>query len=111
MNDGALLAAVFARSERMVGRRVADEFLLVPLAGRGADVDSMYNLNRVGAFIWERLDAQADGRTVVAALVERFDVGSERAAADYCAFMRLLESVHAVRRISSPGGDRPASRA
>lgn len=111
MSDEALLELVFARAERMVGRRIADEFLLVPLAGRGADVDSMYNLNRVGAFIWERLDARTDGHAVVAALAEHFDVERERAAADYCAFVQQLESVHAVTRVTPGDGGEPAARA
>ncbi len=94
----AELEAVFERSPRVVGRRIADEFLLVPLAGRGADVDALYNLNRVGAFIWERLDGRADGHALVDALVERFEVAAEQAAADYVAFVTQLESVRAVRR-------------
>lgn len=107
-DDGAaVLDAVFVRSDRMVGRRIADEFLLVPLMGRGADVDSMYNLNRVGSFIWERLDGRTDGHGVVAELARRFEVDLERAGADYARFVVQLESVHAVRRVSSAaGGDR-----
>jgi Coenzyme PQQ synthesis protein D (PqqD) len=99
MSDAPTLDAVFLPSERIVGRRIVDEFLLVPLAGRGADVDALYNLNRVGAFIWERLDGRRDGRAVVQALVERFDVERERAVADYRAFVAQLEALHAVRRV------------
>ncbi len=102
----AELEAVFERSDRVVGRRIVDEFLLVPLAGRGADVDALYNLNRVGAFIWERLDGRSDGRALVGALVERFEVTAEQAAADYVAFVTQLESVHAVRR-ARPREDNP----
>ena len=29
----------WARSERMAGRRIGDEYVLMPLAGRGADLD------------------------------------------------------------------------
>lgn len=106
MSDASpdLLEAVFARSERIVGRRIADEYLLVPLAGRGADVDALLNLNKVGAFIWERLDGRSDGRAVVADLTRRFEVEEARAAADYCAFVAQLEGLRAVRRV---GGEAP----
>ncbi len=100
MSDAVTLGAVFARSERVVGRRIVDEFLLVPLAGRGADVDALYNLNSVGAFIWERLDGGRDGHALVQALVERFAVDGLRAATDYCGFVAQLEALHAVRRVS-----------
>lgn len=92
------LDAVYARSERMVGRRIADEFILVPLAGRGADIDALYNLNRVGAFIWERLDGSTTGSELIQALVESFEVDADDATRDYRAFIAQLESIQAVSR-------------
>jgi Coenzyme PQQ synthesis protein D (PqqD) len=91
------LADVFARSERMVGRRIAEEYVLVPIVSRGTDLDAIFNLNRVGAFIWERLDGSASGEEIVRALVEEFDVDSARAVDDYRAFMAQLLSIDAVR--------------
>ena len=90
------LDEVFVRSERMVGRRIADEYVLVPIAGRGADVDGIYNLNRLGAFIWERLDGRNDGAAIVEAIVARFDVDAECAARDYRDFVARLRSVRAI---------------
>jgi hypothetical protein len=95
------LATVFARSDRMVGRQVADEFILVPLVGKGADVDSILNLNRVGTFIWEALDGVRDGDAIVDALVARFEVDRERAALDYLDFVAKLLSLHALHEASS----------
>jgi hypothetical protein len=92
------LDASYLRSERMVGRRIADEFVLVPLAGRGADLDAVYNLNRVGAFIWERLDGRTTGRAIVAEMAVRFAVDHERAARDYREFLEKLESIQAVSK-------------
>jgi hypothetical protein len=100
MNDPSL-THVFARSHRMVGRQVADEFILVPLVGKGADVDSILNLNRVGTFIWENLDGVRDGAALVAKLVERFDVEPARAAEDYLGFVAKLASVHALREVAA----------
>lgn len=102
----ATLALVFARSPRMVGRRIADEFVLVPLAGRGTEIDALYNLNRVGTFIWEQLDGRRDGHALVRALVERFDVETARACADYAAFVAQLESIQAITRSDAPSGAR-----
>ena len=55
------LSDAFTRSDRMVGRRVADEYILVPIVGHGAELDGIYNLSRVGAFIWELLDGRHSG--------------------------------------------------
>jgi hypothetical protein len=93
------LGDVFERSERIVGRRLADEYILVPLVSRGADVDSIFNLNRVGALIWERLDGRTSGEAVVEAIIERFEVDAKRAASDYAEFIEKLVAIEAVRRV------------
>jgi hypothetical protein len=99
------LEAIFARSEGMVGRRVADQFLLVPIVSRGADVDCLYNLNVVGTFIWEHLDGRTRGIEIVDALVERFEVERRRAEEDYRGFLASLLGISAIREASGPGPD------
>jgi len=95
------LDEAWARSERMVSRRIGDEFVLVPLAGRGADLDSILNLNRVAAFVWEQLDGTRTGSAVVDAVVERFDVERERAEADT---LELLDTLLELKAIVPAGG-------
>lgn len=97
------LDAVYARSDRIVARRIADEFLLVPLVGRGASLDAIFSLNRTGAFIWERLDGIASGHDLVSAIVDRFDVSVEQASADYRDFAASLLAVGAIA-LRSPSG-------
>lgn len=94
-----LLRTVLERSDRMVGRQIAGEYILVPLVGHGAELDAIFNLNAVGAFIWEQVDGKRDGHAIVAALVAAFDVTRERAASDYVRFVEQLESVGAVRSL------------
>ena len=90
------LGEAWARSERMVGRRIGDEYVLVPLAGRGADLDSILNLNHVAAFVWEQLDGERRGSDVVEAVLERFDVERPRAEQDYLELIDTLVEVGAV---------------
>jgi hypothetical protein len=73
------LEAAFSRAEQVVGRRIGDAYVLVPLAGRGADLDSVLNLNPVAAFVWEQLDGARTGNAIVQAVVERFEVERARA--------------------------------
>lgn len=87
---------VFVRSERMVGRRIAQEYVLVPILGRGADADGIFNLNRLGAFIWEQMDGRADGRAIVERITETFEVDAGRASSDYLAFVSQLVSIEAL---------------
>jgi methyltransferase-like protein len=87
----------------MVGRRIGDEYVLVPLAGRGADLDSILNLNRVAAFVWEQLDGKRTGAAVVDAVVERFEVERERAEKDTIELLDTLLELAAIVP-ASPGG-------
>lgn len=93
------LDAVYARSERMVGRRIAGEYVLVPLAGKGADLDAILNLNATGAFIWERLDGRRTGAEIVAAMLERFEVTRDEAERDFLGFMASLRESRAVAKV------------
>jgi len=80
----------------MVGRRIADEYILVPIVGHGAQLDGIFNLNRVATFIWERLDGRSSGEMIVEALVRHFDVEPPRAAQDYQEFVQKLLAITAV---------------
>ena len=90
-----LLKFAFVRSDRMVGRRIAGEYVLVPIMGSGAEVDSIFTLNKVGAFIWENFDGRRTGDEVVEALGRKFDVQADQAERDYCDFVRKLQSIRA----------------
>ncbi len=97
------LEETWARSANMVGRRIGDEYVLVPLAGRGADLDSILNLNRVAAFVWEQVDGTRTGAALVAAVVARFDVEPERAERDTLELLDTLLELKAILPMS-PGG-------
>ncbi len=95
------LEAIYSPAPRVVGRRIAEEYVLVPLAGCGADLDSILSLNRTGAFIWEQLDGRRDGRAIVDALLARFDTDRTSAERDYREFLAKIESVRTISEISA----------
>lgn len=95
---GVSLADRFGRAEDVVGRDIAGEYILVRVVRSAADLDSIYHLNRVGAFVWERLDGCTRGEEIVRGLTERFEVDDVRAANDYRFFLAQLESVRVVTR-------------
>lgn len=97
------LDEAYARSDRVVARRVSGELVLVPLARHGESLDAIFSLNAVGAFLWERLDGRASGREVVAALVAEFEVPLGRAEADYLGFVETLRGIRAVARAGEAG--------
>jgi hypothetical protein len=80
----------------MVRRTIGGECVLVPLSERGADLDSIFNLNRVAAFVWEQLDGTRTAADVVDAVVARFEVDRRRAEADT---LELLDTLLEIRAI------------
>jgi hypothetical protein len=97
------LGEAWARSPRMLDRRIGDEYVLVPLAEGGADLDAALNLNSVAAFVWEQLDGERSGSDVVAAVLERFDVERGRAEQDYLELIDTLVKLGAVASASRQG--------
>lgn len=97
MTAAPTLRQTYARAEHIVSRRVAGESILVPLASRGADIQAIYDLNPVGAFIWEHLDGSRSGTDVVRLMTEAFEVETDRAAADYLAFVEQLLTIGVIQ--------------
>jgi hypothetical protein len=99
MDDARIsLSERFRRSEDVVARKIAGEFILVPIVRRSADLDSIFDLNSVGSFIWERLDGYTSGQEIVHVLTEEFDVSEVQAAEDYRVFLEQLSSIGVVAR-------------
>lgn len=88
----------YERNPDFVFRKIVDEMILVPIRADVADMEAIYTLNEVGAFIWERLDGQATLSEIEAAVLDEYDAGTDVIAKDLVAFIQELDSVGAVRR-------------
>jgi hypothetical protein len=64
--------------------------VLVPLRGERGDLETLYRLDPVGAFIWSRLAGGADEEAVVRDLVAGWEVDAETARADLRRFLGEL---------------------
>jgi hypothetical protein len=86
----------YRRSEDFVYRKIQDETILVPIKDNVGDMGSIYNLNEVAAFIWERLDGEKRLLDIKNLIVEEFEVAPEKAEADLCDLVSQLREVHAI---------------
>ena len=85
----------------MVSRVVSGEHILVPLASRGADIDSIFNLNSAGTFIWEQIDGRKSGAQIAELVAEEFEVETEQAMSDCAEFLSQLLEVKAIEFIEA----------
>lgn len=100
------LLAVPRQSPRVVSRVVKGEHILVPLASRGADLDSIFNLNVTGTFIWERIDGRKSGAAIAALVADDFQVSLDQAKSDCVEFLAQLLEVRAIEFIGTSAGVR-----
>ena len=70
-----------------VVRHVVDEYLLMPTGENIADFGGYVLLNSVSAFVWEKLQAPASRDELLEAVLGRYAVDAETAAADLDALL------------------------
>ena len=90
INDVDILTAPLLPSPHVVARRVAGEYLLVPVRSGAAQMDYIFTANEVGSAIFRLLDGARDGRAIALELAREFDVDEERARLDVVEFLRAL---------------------
>lgn len=81
------LARIFVQKDEIVSRSIAGETILVPIRGNLADMQNIFTLNEVGAFIWEQLDGKRPLSEIHDSLCECFEVSSEEAERDILEFV------------------------
>lgn len=86
----------YKRNEDFVYRKIQDETVLVPIRDSTGDMDAIYNLNEVGAFIWDNLDGGNSLEDVKRGILDEFDVPPEQAEADLLGFIKELASINAL---------------
>lgn len=73
-------------------KSVGDNHIVVPVGAQTVDFRCMITLNETGAFLWKLLETEQTEQTLVAAMLEEYDVTEERAAADIAAFLGNLRN-------------------
>jgi len=81
---------VYRQSPAVVTREIAGEMLLVPVRGELAQLQRLFSLNAVGAFIWQALDGNRDLAAIHHDLVERFEVTEDEARRDLAEYVESL---------------------
>ena len=84
------LTMKFHRKDDIVTRQVAGETLLVPIYGDLANMERIFSLDPVAAFIWEQLDGEKSLEGIRDSLLNAFEVEKEQAEADILEFIDEL---------------------
>ncbi len=90
------LEKVHDKSDSIVSRRIADEFILVPIRQNVGDLESIYTLNETAARIWELIDGKIKVGEIKEKMVEEFEVTPEEAEKDLMEHLQQLEEIKAI---------------
>lgn len=86
------------RSDNFIFRKVVNEMVLVPIKQDIVDMEYIFTLNEVGAFLWERLSTSSTIEELQQAVLEEFEVEPAVAQQDLQVFLEALDSFQALER-------------
>ncbi len=95
------LDTCYQKVPAVVGRRIEDEVILVPIGRNIGDLQNIYTLNEVGACIWESIDGEKTLAGVVDVILDQFDVDRPQAEEDTVQFVHQLVEIGGVVPITS----------
>ena len=100
----AMLDVPLVPSPEVVARRVAGEYLLVPVFKGAAQMDFIFTANEIGSLIFRLLDGRRDARTIARLVSQEYEVDEERAYAEVIEFLRGLVEARLARPAADTGG-------
>ena len=92
-------AARYERNPDYIFRRIVDELVLVPVHQDVADMDCIYTMNGVGAFLWDKLERPATQKELQAAMLEEYAADPGAVAADLESFLHDMVAFGAIRKV------------
>jgi len=89
----------YARNPDFIYRKIVDESVLVPFHNNVADMDCIYTLNSLGAFIWEQLAEPATRVQLEQAVLTEYNADPDIVVADLDRFLAEMVSIGAMRQV------------
>ncbi len=89
----------YERNPDFIYRRIVDESVLVPLHNNVADMNCIYTLNGLGAFLWELLAGPATRAELQTAVLAEYDADPAVLVGDLDGFLAEMVSIGALKEV------------
>jgi hypothetical protein len=89
----------YERNPDFIFRKIVGEAVLVPIHQDVADMDCIYTLNHVAAFIWEHLEQPATLASLREAVLGEYAADPQMLAADLPHFLDEMTAIGALRKV------------
>lgn len=76
--------------DKIVLRKIANNWVVLPLAASTFDLNGVLKLNDTGALLWQKLEQGANFDALVDTMLSEYDVTRDVAEADVKAFLQKL---------------------
>ena len=96
MKLGIDLTTCYIKNPSFVSRKIAEEYILVPIQQKASDIDCIYTLNEVGGRIWDLVDGERTVEQIRDTIVQEYEVCVEEAVTDIIELFQQLSEVNAV---------------
>ena len=83
---------IYNKNQDIISRTILDETILVPISGNLANMQNIFSLDSVSAFIWEHIDGTKTLNDIHQLVVHVFDVEASQALKDIYEFIDELEN-------------------
>ena len=93
----SFLDKVYKKSDSIVSRKIADEFILVPIRQNVGDLESISTLNEVATRIWELIDGKKKVREIKDVILDEYEVTPEKLETDIIKYIKELENIGAIQ--------------
>jgi len=89
----------YQRNPDFIYRKIVDESVLIPIHQDIANMDSIFTLNSVGAFIWEKLEQPLTQAILQEVILDEYNADPEVLLADLDTFMNQMKTIGAISEI------------
>jgi hypothetical protein len=96
---GALKNTVYKKKDGIVTRTIAGETILVPVYGDIANMQKIFSVDPVAAFIWENIDGQKSNTDILNLIISEYDVENDIAKKDLIEFIDSLSTAGLISEI------------
>ncbi len=77
----------FIKGSNFVEKRIGNELVIVPLVGAVAQMDKVFSVNEVGAFIFSFMSEPVLKETILIKILEEFEINEQQAILDLNSFI------------------------
>ena len=81
---------IYRKNQDIVSRQIAGENIKVPRMGTVLDMQKIYSLNKIGEYIWQKLDDTVTLKQILNLVLDKFEVSKEQAEKDILTFIGEL---------------------